>query len=252
MKNMLVLAALMAASSNMVETAFSATQGTQTELPQQQLQQAAYDMLVLQNGGTGISPSLSRGLEQQIGDALRNDGEILEMETEFPGLVEHLVKAVTPIALRQVNDTMPDLFQRQAVYYAEKMTAAEISAATAFYSRPEYPAIQKKVQSKVDVTEIMTEAVRSGDEEFKITGDALNDVGRNAATQALSEFTAQEFKLLLEFGLSPHGRKLTLLRPGATNIEAQWSNESTPEEDKELEDVVIKAMSEFTGLDFSQ
>jgi hypothetical protein len=235
-----------------LQAALATGETAEQQSPQQQREEAAYEMLVVQNGGTKISTALTAALRQQMGDAYRMDATMLALENEHPGLIEHLLKSTLPIILRQVNASMPDLLRRQARYYADNLTRADIAAITAFYSHPAYPVIRAKVESNVDMSKMMNDAIRNPEQEFEITTDDLSDMNTDAANDSMADFTAAERLLLNRFDASPAGKKMVALEKGALAIEAEWSNESTPEEDKEIEDATLKALIEYTGEDFAQ
>ncbi len=214
-------------------------------------QAAAYEMLVTQNGGTDISPAMVGKLADQMKTAFKRDANMVALDNDHSGLVDHLVDTAIPVIVRQVNRTMPDLFVRQSRYFAEKMTMAEIAEVTNFYRNPAYPSISKKLAGNVDFSTLLNEAIENPDSPIDISGKDLEDLKKGAATSSMAHFTSEERNLLMKFGLSSTGRKLQSLQSGALAIEARWSNESTPEDDKELDDLIIKTMSDFTGIDFA-
>jgi hypothetical protein len=207
----------------------------------------AYDMVVRRNGGLAISPLMVSTLDRQLKNAFASDPVMKKREDEYPGLVNYVVDKMMPVWVKQINDDLPKSFAEEADYYAVNMTLSDIKAAKRFFGRPEFTRIREKLAGSVDFSALIDTSLKDPDKKMDITVDRMKGLQKGAASNALAELTPAERKLITSFNLSATGQQLIKLHAGALAIQTKWSNQSTPEENKELGDVVSKAMDEFIG-----
>jgi|GEM_PF-2245500 len=211
---------------------------------------AAYRMASLSVGGITMSPTLKQAIREQLLQGFALDPSFQELEQAFPGVSVAVVDAVTPVAIRQTEETMPALIERFAALYAEAMTADEIESAIEWYGSPAYSRVNAAMESNVDLSEIIADSMT--DPQAEISGNDLDKIEKSSAARSASDLTLEDKAALMRFSRTPAYAKLERLKPRAQQIEAQWTNEDSPEHDAELERVTTKALEDFTGLDLSE
>jgi hypothetical protein len=175
-------------------------------------------------------------------DAFRQEPSLAQMEKSAPGVIDAMIRGMLPIMLRHAEDGIPDLRQRYAAHVGKVMTADEMDKVATFYSSPLGRKLMLSVAGKMNADEMVKEAMAAPGE--KLSREALMKDVRSAAVSAVSELTSDELAEVAKFGLSPAGRKFTGNQKALGEIVTAWTNESTKEEDAELEDAVTKAIAD--------
>lgn len=211
---------------------------------------AAYQMASLSVGGVALSPAVKQIMHQQLLQGFAEDAGFQELEHEFPGVTLAIVDAVLPVAVRQTEQNTPDLIERLAALYAAEMTTAEIAMATEWFSSAAFSRFNAAMESNLDLSKIIRDAI--ADAETQISSEDLDTIQNDSAAQSASEIELADQAALMRFSETPAFAKLEALKPKSMAIETAWTNEEKPEDAAEIENITIKTMKEFTGLDLNE
>jgi len=209
--------------------------------------QSAYRLAYLQQGGNKMSTALQKNLRKQFSAALETDVDIASLEVEYPGVTNAMVDAILPVAIRQAEDTMPDLLARIAKLYAANLTEGEINEVTAFVDTTSFQRLRTNLEKNLDMSDALAEGL-----EADVTAEDLNAMVFASAKKTVPDLSLADQLSLADMAVNPSFKKFTKLTPQRQKIEADWNNKSTPEEEAELEAVVTAAMEKFTGLDLEE
>ncbi|WP_417620964.1 DUF2059 domain-containing protein [Parasphingorhabdus sp.] len=212
--------------------------------------EAAYNMASLSVGGVKLSAAAKQVMHDQILQGFSQDADFQELEQEFPGVTVAMVDTFVPVAIRQTEETMPALIERLARLYAEKMTAEEIAVATEWYSSPAYSRINAIMESNMDLSQIIRKSI--ADSDSQVSDKDLEAMNQNSAAQSVSAMELADRSVLMQFSATSAFAKIEALKPKSLMIEAEWTNEDNPDHDAELENLTIRVLEEFTGMDLSE
>jgi hypothetical protein len=207
------------------------------------LYKAAYEMAILQQGDANFSDELLASMSSQIYIAYSEIPEFAELEEASPGFLDALVAAVIPVIVKQTTDSYPALYDNLAKFYAKNLELEDIENATRFFATDSYRVIRESTENNLDMSSILSGAVE--DPDGNISSDDLEKLVENSVAQSVGGWDKQVRTDLLKFAFTPTGRKMTSLRAQRNQIEADWANESTPEEDRELEEVLENVILKF-------
>ncbi|WP_373489835.1 hypothetical protein [Parasphingorhabdus sp.] len=211
---------------------------------------AAYQMASLSVGGVALSPAVQKVMHHQLLQGFAQDGSFQELENQYPGLTLAIVDAVLPIAVRQSEQNTPALIERLAALYAAEMTANEIAVATEWFASPAFSRLNTSMESNMDLSKIIEKAIN--ETESQISSDELDSIRQNSAAMAASAMELEDQAVLMQFSRTPAFAKFESLKPRSTAIETAWTNEQVADQDAEIENITIKTIEEFTGLDLSE
>lgn len=212
--------------------------------------EAAYAMASLSIGGVSLSPAVKQVMREQLLAGFAQDANFQSLELEFPGVTVAVVDVVLPIAVRQTEQTTPVLIKRLATLYAAEMTADEIAVATKWYSSPAFDRISATMESNMDLSQIILNSMV--DTEHQISSEDLETIDQNSAAQSASAMELADKAALMRFSGTTAFAKLESLKPKSLMIQTEWTNEEDPDQDAEIETIMIKALEDFTGLDLSE
>lgn len=208
---------------------------------------AAYKMARLQQGEPEFSDTLKASLASQIRTAYAQVPEFSAIEEESPGFIDAMIDGIVPIIVKQTVNSYPVLYERLAKFYAANMDLQEIEEATKFFATDSYSTIRESAENNLDITDMLSDI--SKDEDADITSEQLESLVENSITKSVGGWDKQVRTDLLKFAFTPTGRKMNELRAQRNQIEADWANESSPEEDLELEQAVEKIILQYTQSD---
>lgn len=217
-----------------------------TDAPAEQnaLYDAAYKMARLQQGEPEFSDTLKDSMASQIRTAYSQVPEFAVIEEYSPGFVDAMVESIMPIIVRQTVNSYPALYDRLASFYADNMDIEEIESATEFFATNSYSTIRESAENNVDISGILSDI--GDDKNGDLSSNDLEKLVEDSLTKSAGGWDRQVRTDLLKFVLTPAGRKMTSLRAARNQIEADWANESSPEEDLELEQAVEKVILQYT------
>ncbi|MEO9467751.1 hypothetical protein [Parasphingorhabdus sp.] len=210
---------------------------------------AAHKLADIHVGGTKMSSEVQATVRTQLKDQFSKMEDFQYLEGEYPGVTQVVVDAAVPIAIRQTEDTIPEFIDRLAAFFAKKMTLDEINDLTDWLTKPTIKRVRSSMDSNFDLGEIIEGSV--ADEDYQISADELERMTIKSAEQTVSKLSGEDIGMLVSFSKQESFKKYQSLKPQAMSIEAEWSNESTPAGEQELETAVTQAIENFTGLDLS-
>ncbi len=169
-----------------------------------------------------------------------------ELETEFPGSADVMIRAMLPSVIEYSIGEMPSLWASLAELLAANLNSTEIDAATEFYSSPETVAFIENLRENVDYDQFS--------EVFDAQGNADAQQFQRAT---ISETTRQfergpdaDFARFTLFALTPAGRKITEIFPQILELEVEWMNSPDFGADLVLGAIAEEALIEFLDANY--
>lgn len=197
---------------------------------------AAYELVDLQQGGPELSPMLIESMREQFKKILSGGDAYGSLEVIYPGLIDAILDDLIPIVVRQTNRTLPNLFERQARLLGENFSLIELKNLERLFSSPTFRRIRLAGESNLDVGSL--DDLINQDREIN-TSD-LQNVRNDTVNNLLPTLSDTDNKYLIKAYANPVFRKYSQFKPRLDKIEAEWSNESTPEDELEIDQVINK------------
>ena len=205
----------------------------------------ALELARMLNSAEMTRDQTERLLRDTLPGVLAADPEFAAMEKEYPGITQAMLDAMRVIVIDEVMQSLPTLWERIGVIYAEEMTTADLDAAIAFFRRPAGARLIESMTREADFSQVLKTLI--ADDEAKVTAGTLRTEMRTSATKTLGKLNVDDRNALVNFGWSPAGVKIRTANARVMPVVAAWSNETTPEGDARMEkamaDVVAKFMS---------
>ncbi len=202
--------------------------------------EAAYALADLRQGGPKMTPALIKTMRNQIHQIIKSDPDIAILENEYPGLINAGVDAMMPIVIRQTEAGMPTLFDRQAVLLIKNFSLREIQELDKIFKSPTFRRIRTAAQTNTNLSAV--EDVVNEDRDIN-TSD-IDRIQKDTVRNIVPTLSSADNAYLIKTSLNPTFKKFQKLMPQLNAIEAQWSNESTPEQDAEIEAAATKGYEE--------
>lgn len=198
-------------------------------------------------GGTQVeSERMFSGGE--LAAALRSNPDMAETEREYPGIVDHIVIRMRPAVERMTRDALPKLWERTARLFDVHMTPSEIAQAQAFYGSPAGQRLIDAVSRNFDFKPMLGEATTDKD----ISAGSFRQGVAAGMPAIIAGMSKADQAVLLAFGSTAAFAKIQKLNPEVMRVKAAWANETTPEQDAELEAIVTRAAEEFMAAKDAQ
>ncbi|WP_448659532.1 hypothetical protein ACPVPU_03445 [Sphingomonas sp. CJ99] len=233
-----VAAAIAALTSIVVQPA------TAHQASVQQPSAAAMKLAQTVNSRSGLLIEHSNAFENgEMRAGLLADADVEALEKDYPGIVAHMLVRMRPVIERQVETSLPDLWQRTALLFDAKMTPEEIEQAYTYYTSPAGQRLISKVHERFDVKPMIAQVL--SDPDSNVTTDSIRQGLANTIPSIVAEFSSEDQIALLAFTRTSAFEKIKALNPLLAQTKTEWSNESTPEEDAEIERVVTEAVEQF-------
>lgn len=175
-------------------------------------------------GGVDNEVMLQRGLAQ-IGEAmLASDPAIAELEALFPGAVDQMLVAMTPM-MREHSETLRSRFEVQyADLLRDELTVAEARDAAAFYASPVGRRLLTSIQDNMTY-DAQIDDVDNGEWEGTITTSSINEDLRATQRAVLDEVSPADMAAMdRRAANSTWLPKIARLRPQVIALRAQVEN----------------------------
>lgn len=207
----------------------------------------AYTTL-MQSITSGVNEkALFTSILAQVGDILiKENAQVARMERDYPGSVDQLLRAITPVLERHSNRVTGEFRQSMVAMLKQRMTQAEALDAAAFYSSPLGRRVIGAVQENYSVAAMGSELAASNGEGDITTDAILRDRNRTVAA-AISALTAQE-EAEMERMLSGKSwpMKLGAMREPMAVLRARMENAPMlPEDEAEMMGAIDAAMRDY-------
>lgn len=202
---------------------------------------AAYDLLVIRNDGENLSPSMQSEMRNQIFTIFSKQSDFIILETAYPGILNDLLDNMMPVLLRQVSETMPDLFDRQAKHLVTQLSIKELKEMQRILIAPTFRRIRKASVSNLDLSSIEDAILNDND----LKTDDIASIQTDTVENILPKLSQADSKFLVKISSDPVFIKFLAAKPELDRIEAQWSNEDTPENEAELETIVTNSIENY-------
>ena len=181
--------------------------------------------------------------EETLPKSLAANPDFQALEAKYPGISKAAIDAMQPVLMRQVMTALPELWRRLGTFYAANMTESELHGAVDFFSSPTGSKVIKLIAMGMDLSAAVSDVMKGGE----ITDRALVAGLRGSAAGLAAALSAAEERECARFLATPSGKKLIAISRQARAVAVQWSNESSPEQDAEIERVMTEVMERFIG-----
>jgi hypothetical protein len=181
--------------------------------------------------------------DTEITSVFRRDPNFQEIEADFPGFTEAVLKEMKPALVRFTKQSIPSYHDRIATLIASRLTAAEIIDLTKFYQTPTGQKLVKGMQANVTTQAMIGEIVKNPDAPTSYSAVSEDHKAATEATKKLID--SSDAPALMEFGRKPYFTKVAALGPAMCKVEQDFSNEPAPEFDAEVEAIVNATFARF-------
>jgi len=169
---------------------------------------------------------------------------LAQLESEHPGILDAVLRRIQPLLADEMTKLVPDMIDRIAAIYAERLTVPEMREAAIFYRSPLGQRVIAGINAQafkqgVDI------GMRNADDGSDTTARQVQSVATSAGWTALSTFSAQERTEILRFSTAPTGRRLSALAPAVSATVAAWVNEPRPEVQARINDAMLEEAGAF-------
>ncbi|HEX8309304.1 MAG TPA: DUF2059 domain-containing protein [Allosphingosinicella sp.] len=149
------------------------------------------------------------GWEAALRHRLSLDPRVMQLERQYPGLVDAGVEAARPSGRRQAQDFVRRAVEIQTAVFAESLAPPELDKLIQFYSSPLGQAALRRSLGALDPAAIgrqmATELAQTG--KAQMTAQEAQALERVAAERMFSTFSAADRQKLSRFLATREGRK---------------------------------------------
>lgn len=202
---------------------------------------AAYDLLVIRNDGEVLAPGMHNEMRNQIFAIFSKQSDFIILETAYPGILNDLLDNMMPVLIRQVSETVPDLLDRQAKYLVTKLSIKELKEMQRIMIAPTFRRIRKASETNLDLSSVEDAILNDND----LKTDDIVSIQTDTVENILPKLSQADTRFLIKIGSDPVFLKFLTAKPELDKIEAQWSNEDTPENEAELEIIVTNSIENY-------
>lgn len=160
----------------------------------------------------------------------------VSLEQRYPGAIDAIADAVEPVVSAQRSRRLPQLRERLADLYAANLTSAELDQSIAFYSSSTGRKFVALFLGKMGADARIAD-IRKNPEVGPGLDAIMSDM-RAAAPSVLAGLSPSEKASLRVFSHTSACAKYRVLAPQVQLLQLAWKRESTPEDKKEMADVI--------------
>lgn len=189
-------------------------------------------------------PELSSDrLLMALGEQFRKDPDMLELDTEYPGLLDALIEGIRPIMRREAGRVLPLYAKELAGLYASNLSEAEAQEVKIFFRSPAMKHFAASLLQNQSFNNTLRDMIQGSD----ISEASLQHDNQSAAIQASLQMDGNELAEVKKFFAEPLGQKLAGLNARKREIDAKWTNYISPVGEKEIEPAVLDIMIAHIG-----
>lgn len=185
----------------------------------------------------------------ELTNLLMLDEDIAGLETNSPGSVDEMVRAILPIMNAGMRQRLPELQASYAALYRRDFTAEEIDFLIGFYAGPTGQKLIRGMLDNMQLDAIGQQLLASGFAEGSITAEAVMKDMKAAIPAAMQNMTASDHDALKTLSANPVFPKLMKLGTEVQQIHLDWSEIYAPGEedaiDAALEEIVERRIGEL-------
>jgi Uncharacterized protein conserved in bacteria (DUF2059) len=174
---------------------------------------------------------------------LQADPDVASLEAEYPGVTQHMLLAMQSEIEALTAKSIPDLWDRLAKIFASGMTEAELIQALAFYSSPTGKRLIAATHANTDYARLGKAVVE--DPESKVSVKDLKAAVRAGVGKTVDGMSEDDTATLMAFSKTAAYLRVRELGPKVIETAAEWSNESSAEDEQRMEEIASKAIEEF-------
>jgi len=167
--------------------------------------------------------------------------DLAALEKQYPGVSLEIARATLPITNRSERERLPQLWQRQAAFYAVHFSAPELDTLIAFYQSPTGAKMIRVMIEKMHPHHALAEAAQSPDMQF--SGKSVIADIRETVPDILRTMTPEDKAVLARLAASGIMQKMAAIAPQTQQIAIDWMAEEAPWEAAETDRVVAEIMA---------
>ena len=175
---------------------------------------------------------------------LKKEGSFDVIEAKFPGFTRKFLLRAKPIVETSLRKRMPALWECMAEVYGRELTSAQIAQISTFLGSPVGRKFIRDMNRKADVSAMVDDMAKSDGE---LSKDGFRNVTQGAAVGALAEMTPQEIIEFHKFGSGELMLVMKRVGPLVMEVNRAWANESDPEADKQISELMPAVMEELAS-----
>jgi hypothetical protein len=205
--------------------------------------QAALKLAEALKPSGSIQAEASYAFDGGLAKDMQGDPNIAELEREYPGVTAHLLASMRDEIIAQVTKSIPDLWNKIAGLFAAEMNAAELAQAYDYYSSPAGQRLVAATHENADYSTLGKAII--DDPDRAVTANDVKTVLRSGVGKTAADMSDEDRAAILEFSKTAGFSKVRKLGPKVQEASAKWANESSPDEEKRIDDIATKAIEDF-------
>ncbi len=187
--------------------------------------------------------SMDKLMSGALHDALKTDPDMAALEKDYPGITAAMINAMRPIMLKDISDTLPDLWDAMAHIYARGLKLPEIAECIAFFKTEAGRILVRQMHDNYKGTNLMAEIVANPDAPPSNATARKDDI--EAATVAIGAMSTEHKAQFGKFAFGPTGTKLRALAGEIAKATQEWENKENPALDAALEKAATEALAKY-------
>ncbi len=209
--------------------------------PSAEQMQLAMDLAKITSDGAAGTPEMLVSVNMLVEGQLAAQPSMKELEKGHPGIIKHISKIITDVSHRQTEASMPKLQSQLQTLFATNMNGRELQQALAFYRSPVGMKLIAAQHSGKNLDGMFASILENGE----ITERDLKTRNLQVSGDVTKNLEGVEEQTLLDFAKTQAFLKIRMLGPKVTTITTTWSNESSPEDDAEMDAIISQEIADF-------
>lgn len=176
-------------------------------------------------------------LNAAVSELAKRD-ELVELEKDYPGLLDAFRDGLRPVMQAEVARAIPEYRASLVGLYSANLTAAEATEAARFMRGP----AMTRFRAQVDKNRTLSATVGDIAADRDVTASSLESDMRRSTRAALAQLSPADVSAINRFYRSPLGTKITALDASKTANRLNFLNRASPENQQRAETAVNEAM----------
>jgi hypothetical protein len=217
--------------------------GTEGALPSE-IQRKSLELAKLQAPSERIQKQVAFMVDNTLRKSLSKDPVFVDLEVEYPGIVDAVVQGLRSPMLRAYDAKLPLLWDKMAALYTANLTPADMDAVVAFASSPAGKRYAEALERNASMTATFEAARTAGTNDATVSAAAKREQIA-MINKANSEITSADRIAIFRFENSVAGTKLVKMIQKMQDIQLEWDFYFTDEQRAEFADARTTAAREY-------
>ncbi|WP_084276742.1 hypothetical protein [Novosphingobium sp. B1] len=175
-----------------------------------------------------------------VATVMEKDKELASLNEEFPGLDQAIVEALEPLMKDAMTMAIPLYREDLANLYRKNLSVEDANTTAEFWSSP----IGSNALDEITIVRSNQSVINSLVAEQNPTTQDLAADDKTTVGRFQAEVSERSKLALIGFYLTDPGKNLFALNPEKQKIDAKWVAYSPPGMDKQIEQVIMVAMTQ--------